>query len=391
MTLGPECYAPGIAVPSRSVTSDDCNDLDVSVHTPGVFFRDQDGDGVSSPGESLCASTPPEGYSTVVMPGPSIAFAAGTIVSAPYAGMDRANSWNNPEDAAASDGNSAQCQPRDLAGNNGKDTCELLVIYGFRPRVPSTAVIRGIRVHIRKSSEPPNGNGVLDTFVLIMKDVTQGSATSENKALTTVVWPEIPVDQVYGGPTDLWGTTWTAAELNNPMLGIVVGIQPLMDGNTAAARVDHVWLEVFHDQGGTDCAPVDASAYTTWEGWPDSDHDGFGAGVLSQSCAGTTAPSMADRDGDCDDADARAQPGRTNYYSSPRMGVGGFDFNCDGTVTKNNVVTHTACTDNLTSCSTASTSSRIPSESCGSSTTVQRCPAAPPCTPMDTTVTVTCH
>ena len=42
----------------------------------------------------------------------------------------------------------------------------------------------------------------------------------------------------------------------------------------------------------------------------------------------------ADDDGvftpeDCDDADPRAFPGQTEFFDTPRLGAGGFDFDCD--------------------------------------------------------------
>jgi hypothetical protein len=37
--------------------------------------------------------------------------------------------------------------------------------------------------------------------------------------------------------------------------------------------------------------------------------------------------------GDCDDADANAFPGQTAYFDVPRTG-GSFDYNCDGSQTK---------------------------------------------------------
>jgi hypothetical protein len=44
----------------------DCNDNDVSVHSPQTYYRDADGDGFGDPNNatSICSSTPPAGYVT---------------------------------------------------------------------------------------------------------------------------------------------------------------------------------------------------------------------------------------------------------------------------------------------------------------------------------------
>ncbi len=74
----------------------------------------------------------------------------------------------------------------------------------------------------------------------------------------------------------------------------------------------------------------------------DSDVDGYGdkTGTLTNGkavagCVGDTAPSgyVADNT-DCDDGDGNVLPGQTAYFGSPSMGVGTFDYNCDGTLEK---------------------------------------------------------
>lgn len=64
----------------------------------------------------------------------------------------------------------------------------------------------------------------------------------------------------------------------------------------------------------------------------DSDHDGFGD--VAHPVSACTQPSdyVADAT-DCCDADARAYPGQTAFYSTPTP-CGNYDFNCNGSVTK---------------------------------------------------------
>ncbi|MCA9647323.1 MAG: hypothetical protein KC492_41825, partial [Myxococcales bacterium] len=55
----------------------------------------------------------------------------------------------------------------------------------------------------------------------------------------------------------------------------------------------------------------------------DADGDGFSAATCK------VGGKYATKGGDCDDTDARAFPGQTQYFSTARA-KGGFDFNCDG-------------------------------------------------------------
>lgn len=64
----------------------------------------------------------------------------------------------------------------------------------------------------------------------------------------------------------------------------------------------------------------------------DKDEDGYGiSSTWKEACA--PSPGWAAKIGDCDDEDAAAHPGQTNMFSKPNPKVG-FDYNCDGVVTK---------------------------------------------------------
>ncbi|MGH7268801.1 MAG: hypothetical protein ACREJ3_00080, partial [Polyangiaceae bacterium] len=73
----------------------------------------------------------------------------------------------------------------------------------------------------------------------------------------------------------------------------------------------------------------------------DADGDGFGdksgtlaAGTAAVGCAGSPPSGFLANDTDCDDHDAKVFPGQTAFYGTPSLGVGTFDYNCDGTLEK---------------------------------------------------------
>ena len=82
-------------------------------------------------------------------------------------------------------------------------------------------------------------------------------------------------------------------------------------------------------------AELAARACTETRWYRDDDGDGFGAfdasgydaGAVQYACA-QPAGFVAEV-GDCDDADARAHPGQTETFATPRPS-GSFDFDCNG-------------------------------------------------------------
>jgi len=120
-------------------------------------------------------------------------------------------------------------------------TSDFLHAYGFHFSIPSGATIRGIKVTIGRFGD--NGSQIRDEFVKLKKnDVFVG----DNKAATATYWPITETLIEYGGENDLWGTTWTAADINNNNFGMsLVVTQP----NTilwANANVDYIKIAVYY-------------------------------------------------------------------------------------------------------------------------------------------------
>jgi hypothetical protein len=75
-------------------------------------------------------------------------------------------------------------------------------------------------------------------------------------------------------------------------------------------------------ESADECASGACSAF-----YMDTDGDGFGAAPIS--VCGSRAPvGYVATPGDCCDTDANARPGQENYYGTPRIGCGGYDYNC---------------------------------------------------------------
>ncbi|MEI6815237.1 MAG: T9SS type A sorting domain-containing protein [Bacteroidota bacterium] len=84
--------------------------------------------------------------------------------------------------------------------------------YGFH--IPASATIVGIEVTIVKKSGVPNS--IIDSVVKLLKNNLQvgvNFASTEYYNINDSVY-------YYGGPTDLWGASWTPADINNSLFGV---------------------------------------------------------------------------------------------------------------------------------------------------------------------------
>jgi hypothetical protein len=109
--------------------------------------------------------------------------------------------------------------------------------FGFS--IPANATITGIRATIEKSAS--NSSGVDDDDVYLLK----AGAPSGNDKASGTDWDNSDEDFTYGGSTDLWGTTWTPAQVNASNFGVRLRA----DSDTSSSRtayVDHIELRVYY-------------------------------------------------------------------------------------------------------------------------------------------------
>jgi hypothetical protein len=103
--------------------------------------------------------------------------------------------------------------------------------------LPSGAVINGIEVIVNR------GGIVRDNRISLIKG---GSILPTNLA-TSATWPFLAANATYGSPTVLWGTTWTAADLNSSGFRVAIRIQSVGLGligtvNNVSVRVSYLVL-----------------------------------------------------------------------------------------------------------------------------------------------------
>ena len=152
--------------------------------------------------------------------------------------------WNTPNNVFISDGNTASALLTaypSCAGNNCFYSQPLRSAgYGFA--IPGTATIVGIVAEVQRRNIN-NPVTVKDSTVKIMK---AGIPVGTNHA-SFAAWTLTLTYASYGSPTDLWGTTWTPAQINNANFGLYFTVRDTGSGQPGAPQVDHIRITVYYN------------------------------------------------------------------------------------------------------------------------------------------------
>lgn len=149
----------------------------------------------------------------------------GTVVNDAVSGTSL---WVTPGNAAISDNLYATTAPGGLPSQYLKAT-------GFNFSIPPVAEITGIEAVIERRSL---GGTVFDAAVRIVKGGVVGSTDRAAGGF----WPMADATTTYGDDSDLWGETWTPADINAAGFGVAVSATDTFD----TAGVDHITLTVYY-------------------------------------------------------------------------------------------------------------------------------------------------
>jgi hypothetical protein len=147
-------------------------------------------------------------------------------------------SWSNPDRAATSNGSYAT---RAMSGTN---STHYLKATNFGFSIPPGATILGIKVDIEKSRTGGFFGEVRDSRLRIVKN---GAIGTTDKAATGTNWPTSDTYSSYGtGTTDMWGETWTVADINSANFGVAFSAVGSTGSTNRTANVDHVRITVYY-------------------------------------------------------------------------------------------------------------------------------------------------
>jgi hypothetical protein len=115
---------------------------------------------------------------------------------------------------------------------------DVLLTDQFKLEVPEAAEVQGITVEVRKAGS----DSVVDDSVRIIKGGVIGAA----ERASSQVWSADLTWVSYGGPADLWGEQWSAADLNSDDFGVALSVLYTRTVGNTRAYVDQVRVTVHY-------------------------------------------------------------------------------------------------------------------------------------------------
>ncbi len=110
--------------------------------------------------------------------------------------------------------------------------------YGFN--IAGSSTILGISVGVKRMSSLVSS--LNDSIVSLTKD---GSTAVGSNEASSSYWGTTNAYAYYGGSTDLWGTTWTVAEINDSTFGVDLLVKNI-SANSPTASLDVITVTVFY-------------------------------------------------------------------------------------------------------------------------------------------------
>ncbi len=141
--------------------------------------------------------------------------------------------WSNPARAQYEDASLA------TSTMNGFESSYLLRATNFSFSIPAGAVINGILVEIKKKSSSTDTINDVNAS-LVLGGTNRGSNYAASYWGTTLAYTS------YGSATDLWGTTWTPAQINNATFGAEISAYNNDELTARTASVDHIRITVYY-------------------------------------------------------------------------------------------------------------------------------------------------
>jgi hypothetical protein len=179
-------------------------------------------------------------------------------------------SWSNTSNIFSSNNSDATVS---LTSSGSNRRSEYLEATGFGFSIPVGSTIDGIEVSVEKSAS--SSSSIRDRDVYLTKD---GSNNVGDDYAESVDWSTSDATTIYGGAADLWGTTWTAAEINSSNFGLLFKCRNRAGGSRTAS-IDHISITVYYTTASSGPAPGGIS--NNIELWLDANTDVTGTSEVS--------------------------------------------------------------------------------------------------------------
>ena len=157
--------------------------------------------------------------------------------------------WSNEMNLSTSDNSYALIG--NIPGPAGSFS-DYIVATGFNFDLPDGVTVNGIRVDMERSD--PN-QITADYMVQIVKG---GMVTGNNMAGGTL-FPVSDGSISYGGPTNLWGESFSYKDIDNNNFGVAISVRRMSDLGITDGRIDHIQITVYYSFS---TLPVQLSSFT---------------------------------------------------------------------------------------------------------------------------------
>lgn len=163
----------------------------------------------------------------------------GTMADVDYLGY---NSWQDVNYAKANDGSVAY-----VSMSAGGDYSDYLAATNFSMGVPVGATITGLKIALEANSDTVdrdliyNARFTKDGSTLVG---TESGYMPSSGYLTTTL-----TAYSYGGDGYLFGTTWTAAEVNASTFGVFVLARDMGGAGGSTVSIDYISITVYYTEG----------------------------------------------------------------------------------------------------------------------------------------------
>ena len=174
-------------------------------------------------------------------PGAGGSFNTGFVIAGSGANVNDGGNvaWSNPDRITADDASNAAANVSTIGW-----ATQILVSGSHNlASIPDTATIDGIIVRVQRLKQSTI-SVTADHTVALTKNGTTFPGGNRAKSAD---WETTATNIDYGDPGDLWGLSWTPAEIKASTFG--VGFKSRSVSGTAGAnnhRVDAVWIDVYY-------------------------------------------------------------------------------------------------------------------------------------------------
>jgi hypothetical protein len=151
------------------------------------------------------------------------------------AGAGAGTSWTTPGNIVSSNNSKATY----LVPINGQSNNLDATSFGFA--IPATAFIVGIEVDIERMASASSDLDDEDVFLL-----KAGVAAGTDHAAVSSYYPTSDSTRNYGSSSDLWGTTWTPAQINAANFGVRLKVDNDDTGTARTASIDHIQVTIYY-------------------------------------------------------------------------------------------------------------------------------------------------